>query len=346
MSRRSVREYRVTMLLGPVAVALATDQPSVVDCLAEFYPMATAVDDQPDWVVDARVGPGDGMPRNRYGVALAANATKREVVVRADDPVNLAMTTRKAVREAMIGFVEQRRYTMLHASAVADERRVLVVVGDKGSGKTTLALRSALQHGLRYVANDHLILYPDPPEAANLAEWLVVTSLPTLIPVKVGTYLDLEHLLPAPWDTEGLDVDAYRGQPAAQRYPHDARVLYTYRRLGHDNPVTIPLGPPNLGPAVLVVLARYATNGQRPSALVPVADPVAALLAHVRFDWMFDPQLNERHLPRVERDRAAYAADAQRLVQALAARVQVVAWTHRGDPTPLLDALGHSGSRP
>ena len=38
---------------------------------------------------------------------------------------------------------------MLHASAVADDERVIVVVGDKGSGKTTLALNAALTRGYR-----------------------------------------------------------------------------------------------------------------------------------------------------------------------------------------------------
>jgi hypothetical protein len=91
-------EYRITYELGPVTVELDTDQPAVGDYLGEFYPASTAVSARPDWIVDARVGPGGEMRRNAYGVAYAADAGVRPVVVRASDPLSLAMTTRKAVR--------------------------------------------------------------------------------------------------------------------------------------------------------------------------------------------------------------------------------------------------------
>ena len=54
---------------------------------------------------------------------------------------------------------------------------------------------------------------------------------------------------------------------------------------------------------------------------------------------MFDPTLNQRYLPRRERDRAMYLADATRLTAALARRAPVLRWSHRGDPAPLLAAL-------
>jgi hypothetical protein len=324
----------------PVTVEVSTDQPAVVDYLAEFYPITTTVSGKPDWVIDARVGPGGGMRRNAYGVAYAADPGVRTVVVRADDPLNLAMTTRKTVRDTPVGFCEHRGHTMLHASAIADDQRVVIVAGDKGSGKTTLALRGALVHKMRYISNDHLIIYPDGGTDTALPGRLVLTSLPTPIPVKVGTYLDLEQILPEPWDTEGIDVAPYRAMPPAERYRHDAHVLYTYRRLGQDNPVTVPLGSPPDGPQVTVVLARYAAGAELARDPVPVSDPAGALQEHVRFDWTFNPVLNHHYLPRRERDRAAYADDARRLTEALAARADVVSWAHDGDPAPLLDLLG------
>jgi hypothetical protein len=333
-------EYRVTYQLGPVTVELNTDQPAVGDYLGEFYPASTAVSARPDWIVDARVGPGGEMRRNAYGVAYAADAHVQTVVVRASDPLSLAMTTRKAVRDALVGFCETRQATMLHASAIADDRRVIIIAGDKGSGKTTLALRCALVHGMRLLSNDHLIMYPDTPPDVALHSQLVLTSLPTPIPVKVGTYLDLEQILPEPWDTEGADVARYRAMPRRDRYQHDVRVLYTYRRLGQDNPVIMPLGSPHGGPRVLVVLARYAPDGGPADDPVPLVDPVTALMEHVRFDWTFDPVLNYQYVPRRDRDRAAYAADARRLAEALAARADVVSWAHAGDPAPLLELLG------
>ncbi len=90
------------------------------------------------------------------------------------------------------------------------------------------------------------------------------------------------------------------------------------------------------GPAVLVALASYASGPE--TEISPVTDPAAALMAHVRTDWMFDPCLNQRYLPRRERQRAEYDADARRLVAALAERATVIGWRHHGDPAPL---LGH-----
>jgi hypothetical protein len=340
MTGQQATEHRVMCLLGPVTVELSTDQPAVVDYLAEFYPITTTVSGKPDWIVDARVGPGGGMRRNAYGVAYAADPGVRTVVVRADDPLNLAMTTRKTVRDTLVGFCEYRRHTMLHASAITDDQRVIIVAGDKGSGKTTLALRGVLMHGMRYISNDHLIIYPGGGADTALPGQLMLTSLPTPIPVKVGTYLDLEQLLPEPWDTEGIDIAPYRAMPPAERYRHDARVLYTYRRLGQDNPVTVPLGSQPDGPQVMVVLARYAASAEPVRDPEPVPDPASALQEHVRFDWTFNPVLNYHYLPRRERDQAAYAADARRLAEALAARADVFSWAHDGDPAPLLDLLG------
>lgn len=90
----------------------------------------------------------------------------------------------------------------------------------------------------------------------------------------------------------------------------------------------------------MVVLARYAAGAEPARDPVPVPDPAGALQEHVRFDWTFNPVLNHHYLPRRERDRAAYAADARRLAEALAARADVVSWAHDGDPAPLLDLLG------
>lgn len=340
MTGQQGTEHRVMCLLGPVTVELSTDQPAVVEYLAEFYPITTTVSGKPDWVVDARVGPGGGMRRNAYGVAYAADPGVRTVVVRADDPLSLAMTTRKTVRDTLVGFCEHRGHAMLHASAIADDQRVIIVAGDKGSGKTTLALRGVLMHKMRYVSNDHLIIYPDGGADTALPGQLVLTSMPTPIPVKVGTYLDLEQLLPEPWDAGGIDIAPYRAMPPAERYRHDVRVLYTYRRLGQDNPVTVPLGSPPDGPQVMVVLARYAASAEPVRHPEPVPDPASALQEHVRFDWTFNPVLNYHYLPRRERDQAAYAADARRLAEALAARANVVSWAHDGDPAPLLDLLG------
>lgn len=335
-----MRAQTVQCRLGVTSVTLITNHQAVINYLHDFYRIIDDAGGTGDWTVEAIVGPADDtMTTNQWGVSHAANPASRRLALRANDPQSLAITARKCVREALVDHCEKRRYAMLHASAVVDDQKVIIVVGDKGSGKTTLAVKAALLHGMRYLSNDHLIVFGDvtADQAVPLASRLTLTALPTLIPLKIGTYLDLEDKLPPPWDTEGLDIDAHRAVPREQLYGLDRRVLYTFPSLGQDSPITVDLGATAQGPAVQIVLARYA-GAEEPND-ARVSDPVAALMPHVRTDWMFDPALNQRYLPRVERQPAEYDADARRLVTALAQRSRVIEWRHHGDPTPLLDRL-------
>jgi energy-coupling factor transporter ATP-binding protein EcfA2 len=324
-------EHRCVADLGPVRVAVATDHDGLIDYLRDFYPLAPNDDHDgaAGWMIQARlVEPERGMALTPWRVGYRANRDTRRAVICSTNPRDLQITARKAIREVLLDYCEARRYTMLHASAVADEQRVVIVVGDKGSGKTTLALSAALAGGHRYLSNDHLILYRSP-------EGLVVTSLPTPIPVKIGTYFDNADRLGQPWENEGVNLEKFQRMPARQRYDRDVRLLYTYRSLGQANPVHTPLA----GREVLVVLAGYAPDGQPVSAPVAVADPVAELWPHVRFDWVFDPALNTHHLPRTERDRDTYGRDAAHRLAELTATSQVMQWRHHGDLAPLLDAV-------
>ncbi|MET8361693.1 hypothetical protein [Micromonospora sp. NPDC005171] len=323
--------YARRFAVGPVEVQVTSNEESVLDYLGEFYTATGAALPGHGWTVDAQVGlPEPDANTNQWGVSWRIDRSDHTIHLRAGAAESLSITARKCVREVLVDYCEQQRYTMLHASAVVDEALTIVVVGDKGSGKTTLALKAALRHGMRYVSNDHLIMY-----GRDGAGTLTLTSLPTLIPLKIGTFLDLESALPEPWDRDGLDVEAYRASSRSEVYSLDWRVLYTYRRLGHDNPITVDLGPRRSPVTTLIVLANYSPGDAGEPE--PVADPVTELLAHVRTDWMFDPTLNQRYLPRAERGRDEYLADARRIVTALAERSTVVRWSHRSDPAPILE---------
>ncbi|APU13089.1 phosphoenolpyruvate carboxykinase (ATP) [Actinoalloteichus fjordicus] len=331
------REHQVVADLGPVRVTVVTDHVGVVDYLRAFYSLepSTAHEELSGWTIQARLAePEPGMALTPWRVGYRVDLESQQAVVCSSDPSDLAITVRKVIREVLLDYCEAREYTMLHASAVADGARVVIVVGDKGSGKTTLALGAALG-GSRFLSNDHLILY-------RTREGLVVTSLPTPIPVKIGTYFDYADRLGAPWGNEGVDIEEFRRMPCQQRYGHDVRLLYTYRGLGQRNPLHTVLA----GRQVVVVLAGYAPEGQPVSAPTVVADPVGALWPHVRFDWVFDPGLNTHHLPRIERDRDAYARDAAERLAELAAVSRVVTWRHHGALTPLLAAIADQPEGP
>lgn len=321
-------KYGCVADLGPARVMVCTDDPALIDYLREFYPL-TSGDRAAEWSVLARRAvPDAGMTLTPWRVGVRADQSARRVVIHSPNPRDLAVTTRKTVREALLDHCEQLGYVMLHASAVTDGERVVIVVGDKGSGKTTLALNAALTSGYRMVSNDHLILYRD-------STGLVMTSLPTPIPVKVGTYFDYADRLGPPWENDDVDLDTFRRMPRTQRYRRDQRLLYTYRGLGQPNPVHVPL----TGRRVTVVLASYASADESAGPPTAVADPVGALWPNVRQDWVFDPGLNTHYLPRRERDVAGYSHDAQARLVELVSIAPVAAWRHHGALGPLLDTV-------
>ncbi|WP_069162911.1 hypothetical protein [Nocardia altamirensis] len=332
MSSSTWREYGID--LGTVTIALQTGHADLVRYLREFYQITDGgpAEHPAAWTIraEARAAERD-MALTPWKVGYRADPGGRVLTIYSTNERDLAITTRKAIREVLLDYCEARHYTMLHASAVADDNRVILLVGDKGSGKTTLALNAALTWGYQYLSNDHLILY-------RSGDGLVITSLPTPIPIKIGTYLDYEDRLGEPWENEGVDIDAFRKMPRLARYGRDRRLLFTFARLGQPHPVHTALGQRD----VTVALADYGPNG-RVSVPAPVEDPAVALWPHVRFDWVFDPNLNTRYLPRRERNRDHYAHDSRGLLTDLAACSRIVQWCHRGKLGPLSDWLADSG---
>lgn len=340
-----VGERRVIAVLGDVVVEVRTSRDqagqALLDYLGEFYRLEPAQADTSAWRVDARLGkPGSEFQLNPFGVGYLANEQQQTLTLRAAALFDLQVTTRKCVREVFLDACEQARYVMLHASAIADPEggRVVIFVGDKRAGKTTLALGAVVEHGWSLLSNDHLIVFAHDTGDLDGQDGgpLVVTSVPTLIPVKVGTLLDLEDALPEPWDSQGVDVADYRHMPAQQRYTFDARVLYTYRRLGQDNPLLTVLDDAT---ETTIVLPSYADVEEPPEALRRVEDPEVALGAHLRTDWHADPRLNQQHLPRRQRTPAQFASDGTLMVAALSRRAPVVSWRHHGEFAPLVTFL-------
>jgi hypothetical protein len=317
--------------LGDMTVAVSSPVGLVRATVAEFYPVTVA--GIPQWTVTALGEPSPaGVVRTRFGVGVHVNAAAREVTLWSPSAFDLAVTTRKVVREVFLAACERAGYTMVHASAVYTDDQVVVFAADKRGGKTTLALRAVLDHGWRWLSNDHLILLPD--ERGGL----VATSLPTPIPIKAGTLVEVWDRLPGPWDANGFDIEAWRREPVERRRLADDAAYFTFARFGQPNPVLIPLD----GRRISVVFPRYTDPAEPVTDLAPV-DVVgtgAELLGHVRTDWLTDDQLHQRHLPLAHRDAGEVTADGARLTGQLA-ELAGGAWryAHRGHPGPLFDAL-------
>jgi len=329
MSPTAAGPHHAVYALGEVRVAVTTDHAPVLTYLSDFYTQANG---RAWWLIDGGLGqPHPPMHIDDYGVGYRADTEQRRLVVRTTDPESLQISVRKAIRAVMVAFCEERGYAMLHASAVHRNNLLIVFVGDKGAGKTTLALDAVLRHGFEFISNDHLVVYPD-----SGADGLVVTSLPTPIPVKIGTYLAMEDVLPAPWNPNGVDIDAFRRLPADEVRHLDIRLDYTFARFGQANPVAVRCGA-RWPTTVVVVLPEYAPDGN--AAAPQPGGSEDDLIAHLRTDWVFNPAYNPRHLPYSQRTVEQFIADGRALIGALCADATMLRWAHAGQVTPLLRTL-------
>ncbi|GAA0476492.1 hypothetical protein Aca07nite_87050 [Actinoplanes capillaceus] len=321
--------------LGDTVVAVESDVPFVLDTIAEFYP--TTSQRKPTWTVTAERGtPPPEVQRNGFGVGVKADIRKRWCTLWAQSERDLAVTARKVVREIFLADCEPAGYTMVHASAIYTDEQVVVFAADKRGGKTTLALRAVLDDGWRWLSNDHLIVVPDAQGA------MTMTSLPTPIPIKVGTLVDLWERLPAAWDGNDVDIQRWRAVMPEQRYCSDDAAYFTFARFGQPNPVLVPLA----GRHLTVVFPHYAAadSGLVTPSRIGIAETAAELAVHLRTDWIGDERLHQRVLPFAHRDVAAFRSDGL----ALTGRLAEVAgggwrWAHRGHPGPLLDRIRNSG---
>ncbi|MGH9172561.1 MAG: hypothetical protein ACRD0Z_17125 [Acidimicrobiales bacterium] len=86
---------------------------------------------------------------------------------------------------------------LVHAAAVGDDRGAVLLVGARGSGKTTVAM-AAVNHGLRFVADDYLLLRSGhTPEAVALYNTVsVAASSRTASAGDTKAVLDLRKLMP------------------------------------------------------------------------------------------------------------------------------------------------------
>ena len=312
--------------LGPLQVAVRTDEQRVIDYLRAFY---TVIEDTPERqvtaVIEARLAePEPGMGRTRWNVGYRASSD-RSVLLCGTELTHLAITTRKVAREPLLAFCADRGGLMLHAAALADEQRLVVLVGDAGAGKTSVALNGVLRTRMWLVSNDHLLLYRD-------GSRLVATSLPTPIPVKIGTYAGYAAELGRPWHGELTALtDSWRLSPQQR---NDQTVYVTYPHLGQPNPVHVDVARRR----VLVALIDFAAPDEPARELGPVPDPVAALWPHVRHDWIESPGTGfDRYLFRSRRSAPEHDRDAQQQLRALAATAPVVRWRHHGVLGPLHD---------
>jgi hypothetical protein len=326
--------HRATYTLGgKVQVTVETDYPYLLPFLDEFYDRGDSTSAS-GWTLDARlIAPTRGMRVNKWGVGYFADVEHRVLHARTASPLALREGSNIAVREALVAFWEARKYTMLHAAAVRKDNLVLLLAGNERAGKTTLMLRAVLENGFDLVANDHLVVYPD-------GDSLALTDLPTVVSVRASTYLELEPLMPQPYNRNGVDIGVWQARTPAERIhaADDELMYYSFASLGQPRQTTVRSGS-DTGTRLVIVSPTFAPWGSPAGRPEAVADAVPLLLPHIRDDWAFDRNRNQHELPRQERSRERFLADGEHLVRALSHHAEGYRWQHNGDLIPLLQTL-------
>ncbi|MGV9248136.1 hypothetical protein [Streptomyces sp. NPDC003710] len=83
----------------------------------------------------------------------------------------VATATARLAREAMRGVLLRSGWSVLHASAVVQDGRVALTLGDKGAGKTTTALALAARHGWELLAIDRVFARPNEDGGVDVLPW-------------------------------------------------------------------------------------------------------------------------------------------------------------------------------
>lgn len=323
--------YRAAYDLGDgIQVTVFTDHAPLLQYLDEFHDrVGVAVPG--GWTIVARLtDPVPGMTINPWGAGYQADPENRVLQRQVADPVFLRAGTQIAMREALVEDWENRGYTMFHAAAVRKDNLLILLMGNMRAGKTTLALNGAMQHGFEIVSNDHTVVYRD-------GDHLVVTEIPTVIAVRIASYLEIEDLLPQPYDSNGVDIEAWRNRPKQEQIEADDEHVMYYSRASLNQPrrSSVRCGP-GADTQVVIVSPTFSSPAGTPQR---VTDAESLLLPHIRTKWAFDPNRNTQELPRTQRTPDGFLADGLELAAALAAGAEAYTWQHNGDIAPLLETL-------
>ncbi|MFI2431574.1 hypothetical protein [Streptomyces sp. NPDC018693] len=89
----------------------------------------------------------------------------------------VATAAARLAREAVRGVLLRSGWSVLHASAVALDGRVVLAFGGKGVGKTTSAVALAARHGWELLANDRVFVRTNPAGGVDVLPWPSAAAL-------------------------------------------------------------------------------------------------------------------------------------------------------------------------
>src|SRR4051812_19390199 len=240
--------HRLDLRIGPVTFRIGSDWRAPLDALRRLYDSYPAPDPVADFTLRLEAD-GPGRRLVRPSVAIRGDYTLPDAAPLSLDHGLLAAEMGMNLQMAL----GQRRFLLLHASAVERDGRALLMTGHSGAGKSTLAALLG-ERGWRFLGDEFALvdletgaLHPFPRAISlkNEASYLLDVEAERLGPVLAGTPKGrIRHLRPRADAIARMDETA---RPALILFP----------RYGRDLPPEIrPVGAAE----VFVRLTQASTN--------------------------------------------------------------------------------------
>lgn len=96
---------------------------------------------------------------NPFGVEVAIDRARHQAVVSGRNEADLRVPVLRIIEDATVVALEARGAVVLHASAVAAGDKAILLVGNKGAGKTTSLCRLLKLFNISKLANDNVVLW-------------------------------------------------------------------------------------------------------------------------------------------------------------------------------------------
>ncbi|MGW0605881.1 hypothetical protein [Streptomyces sp. NPDC002640] len=121
------------------------------------------------------------------GLAYRYERASGELLIVGTEEQQVAVAAARLAREVVRGRLLDDGWSILHASAVVQDGRAVLALGDKGAGKSTTALLLG-RAGHQLLANDRVFVRPEPDGTLRLLAWPAAAALGLGLLAALGVY--------------------------------------------------------------------------------------------------------------------------------------------------------------
>ncbi len=214
--------HRFDVQVGPVAFRIGSDWHSPVAALRSLYRSYPAPSGVADFTVRLEAS-APGRRLIRPSVAIAGDFTLPEA---APLPLRLGLLAAEMGMNLQLALGE-RRFLLLHAASVERDGRALVMTGESGAGKSTMATLLG-NDGWRFMGDEFALIEPETgmafpfPRPSSLKNESIEAALAQIDPARFGPLLEgtpkgrVRHVAPL---TSALAAMGVPAAPALVLFP-------------------------------------------------------------------------------------------------------------------------------